>query len=132
MTYFENKENIKVDLKKFKNLVVEYYRYISNICLCYDDKNFEQLRGKYIFIKEYLETLNTFDNTTLKELKKIYLEYLIDKIFLDEFNTKNLVIGIIQKQQKHGINEENISLIAKCKSKLNKLNIKIEILKRQI
>ena len=57
---------------------------------------------------------------------------MIDKIFLDEFNTKNLVIGIIQKQQKHGINEENISLIAKCKSKLNKLNIKIEILKRQI
>ena len=100
--------------------------------MCYDDKNFEQLRDKYIFIKEYLETLNTFDNTTLKELKKIYLEYLIDKIFLDEFNTKNLVIGIIQKQQKHGINEENISLIAKCKSKLNKLNIKIEILKRQI
>ena len=66
MTYFENKENIKVDLKKFKNLVVEYYRYISNICLCYDDKNFEQLRDKYIFIKEFLETLGVkvFDNNS--------------------------------------------------------------------
>lgn len=56
MIFFEKKENLKVEFKKFKLYIEDFYKLLDNYCLCYSE-NFKDLRDKnthkYILILSF-------------------------------------------------------------------------------